>query len=69
MILNMKKAAASISELESRVSFPVYQEPANRDIMAMLGGKKDDMLIYDRCGFLVHHWKMPLSYLGYSFVW
>ena len=68
MILNMKKAAASISELTRRVSFPVYQEPANQDIMAMLGGKKDDILIYDRCGRLVYHWKMPQSYLGYPFV-
>ncbi|KAJ7381991.1 selenium binding [Desmophyllum pertusum] len=55
----MKQAAASISELESRVSFPVYQEPANQDIMGMLDGKKDDMLIYDRCGLLVYHYSMP----------
>lgn len=69
MILNMKKSAASISELKKRVSFPVYQEPAKQNIVAMLKGKKDDMLIYDRCGLLVHHLRMPYSYMGYSYVW
>ena len=68
MILNMKRAAATINELTKRVSFPVYQEPASQDIMGMLGGVKDDILIYDRCGLLVDHFTMPWSYLGYSFV-
>jgi len=69
MILNMKKSATSISELKKRVSFPVYQEPANQDIVAMLDGKKDDMLIYDRCGLLVDHLRMPYSYMRYPYVW
>lgn len=68
MILNMKKAAATINELTRRVSFPVYQEETTQDIMGLLGGKKDDILIYNRCGLLVDHFTMPYSYLGYSFV-
>jgi len=68
VILNMKKAASTIRELTRRVSFPVYQEPASLNIMGMLGGVKDDILIYDRCGLLVDHFTMPFSYLGYPFV-
>ena len=68
MILNMKRAASTISQLTSRVSFPVYQEPVSQDIMGMLGGAKDDILIYDRCGLLVKHFSMPYSYLGWPFV-
>lgn len=68
MILNMKRASGSISELQRRVSFPVYQEPANRDIMGLLGGSKDDFLIFDRCGLLAYHFKMPRSYLMLPFV-
>ena len=68
MILNMKAAADTITELTNRVSFPVYQEPASQDIMGMLGGVKDDILIYDRCGLLAYHFSMPFSYLGYPFV-
>ena len=68
MILNMKRAASTISKLTSRVSFPVYQEPVSKDIMGMLGGAKDDILIYDRCGLLVKHFSMPYSYLGWPFV-
>ena len=68
MILNMKRAAATISELANRVSFPVYQEPASQDIMGKLGGVKDDILIYDRCGLLVDHFTMPYSYMGFPFV-
>lgn len=68
MILNMKEAAATIKLLTEKVSFPVYQEPASQDIMGLLGGRKDDILIYDRCGLLVDHFSMPHSYLGYPFV-
>lgn len=67
MILNMKRAAATISELTDRVSFPVYQEPAKQDIMGKLKGVKDDILIYDRCGLLVDHFTMPYSYMGFPF--
>jgi len=35
----------------------------------MLDGKKDDMLIYDRCGLLIDHLRMPYSYMGYPYVW
>ncbi|XP_022782117.1 selenoprotein Pb-like [Stylophora pistillata] len=68
MILNMKRAANSISELQRRVSFPVYQEPADRDIMGLLGGSKDDFLIFDRCGLLAYHLKWPRNYLLFPFV-
>lgn len=69
MIVNMKQAATSISELKKRVSFPVYQEPDNQDIVSRLDGKKDDMLFYDRCGLLVTHLRMPYSNMGYPYVW
>lgn len=63
----MNKAATRIKLLTEKVSSPVYQEPASQVIMGLLGERKDDILIYDRCRLLVDHFSIPHSYLGYPF--
>jgi len=54
--------------LEERVSFPVYQASLENDAFQQLGGSKDDMFIYDRCGRLAYHIPYPKSYTRYGFV-
>ncbi|XP_068095613.1 selenoprotein Pb-like [Hyperolius riggenbachi] len=48
---------------------PVYQQiPDQEDVWGILGGNKDDFLIYDRCGRLTFHIRLPLSFLFYPYV-
>ncbi|KAJ1169496.1 hypothetical protein NDU88_001389 [Pleurodeles waltl] len=48
---------------------PVYQQkPEEPDIWEILGGEKDDFLIYDRCGRLTFHIRLPYSYLHFPYV-
>jgi hypothetical protein len=69
MILNGRRASSSLKELTKLVSFPVYQEPQNKAFWEALSGKKDDILLYDRCGRLSHHIRMPKSDLKHPYVW
>ncbi|XP_078702094.1 selenoprotein P-like [Branchiostoma floridae x Branchiostoma belcheri] len=48
-----------IEEIRSRVSFTVYQDNALTDVWGLLDGSKDDFIVYDRCGRLARHIKMP----------
>ncbi|TKC44164.1 hypothetical protein EI555_013507 [Monodon monoceros] len=57
--------------LKNKVSehIPVYQQEENQtDVWTLLNGKKDDFLIYDRCGRLVYHLGLPYSFLTFSYV-
>uniref|UniRef100_A0A670YM85 Selenoprotein P n=1 Tax=Pseudonaja textilis TaxID=8673 RepID=A0A670YM85_PSETE len=57
--------------LREKVSedIPVYQQNATQpDIWATLKGKKDDFLIYDRCGRLVYHLGLPYTFLSFPYV-
>lgn len=48
---------------------PVYQQKHDEpDIWEILGGEKDDFLIYDRCGRLTFHIRLPYSYLHFPYV-
>ncbi|XP_053325007.1 selenoprotein Pb-like [Spea bombifrons] len=48
---------------------PVYQQiPNQKDVWEALNGDKDDFLIYDRCGRLAFHVRLPFSYLHFSYV-
>ncbi|XP_031566158.1 selenoprotein P-like [Actinia tenebrosa] len=69
MILNGRNAASSINKLTKLVSIPVYQEPQNKTYWEALDGKKDDILLYDRCGRLSSHIRMPKSNMRYPHVW
>ena len=48
LIVNHVMGAASINELTSRVSFPVYQDDYNLQIQSKLNASIDDLFIYDR---------------------
>ncbi|KAG8131137.1 hypothetical protein E2320_017701 [Naja naja] len=57
--------------LREKVSedIPVYQQNATQpDVWASLRGKKDDFLIYDRCGRLVFHLGLPYTFLSFPYV-
>jgi len=54
--------------LRRRVDFPFYQATSDNNIWSILGGKKDDFYIYDRCGRLTYHIGLPKSSLHYPIV-
>lgn len=57
--------------LKSQVSdyIPVYQQEENQtDVWTLLDGKKDDFLVYDRCGRLVYQIGLPFSFLSFPYV-
>uniref|UniRef100_G1KY65 Selenoprotein P n=1 Tax=Anolis carolinensis TaxID=28377 RepID=G1KY65_ANOCA len=57
--------------LRERISenIPVYQQDTKQpDVWTLLNGKKDDFLIYDRCGRLVYHLGLPYTYLSFPYV-
>ncbi|CAI5787619.1 Hypothetical predicted protein [Podarcis lilfordi] len=59
------------NQLREKVSehIPVYQQDAKQpDVWTTLSGKKDDFLIYDRCGRLVYHLGLPYSFLSFPYV-
>uniref|UniRef100_A0A673MN81 Selenoprotein Pb-like n=2 Tax=Sinocyclocheilus rhinocerous TaxID=307959 RepID=A0A673MN81_9TELE len=58
-------------ELKRRTAegIPVYQQsPLQNDIWDILGGDKDDFLVYDRCGHLTFHIVLPFSFLHYPYI-
>ncbi|XP_069594103.1 selenoprotein Pb-like [Ranitomeya imitator] len=60
-----------LPELKRRApaGIPVYEQlPNQEDVWEILNGDKDDFLIYDRCGRLTFHIRLPLSYLHYPYV-
>ncbi|NXJ50986.1 SELPB protein, partial [Spizaetus tyrannus] len=73
MIVNEKAplSRAMFGELERQAppGVPVFQpEPEEPDIWQVLGGDKDDFLIYDRCGRLAFHIQLPYSFLHFPYV-
>lgn len=63
-VLNGRKATESFGWYNGKIGFPAYQEPKNKTYWEMLNGAKDDIIIYDRCGRLSAHVKMPKSDLS-----
>ncbi|XP_051852828.1 selenoprotein Pb-like [Antechinus flavipes] len=73
LIVNHKSAAAQALhgelELQAPRGVPVYSQRGPRpDIWGLLGGAKDDFLVYDRCGRLTFHIQLPFSALSFPFV-
>ncbi|NXX39697.1 SELPB protein, partial [Tricholaema leucomelas] len=73
MIVNEKAPLSRVmfGELERHAppGVPVYQpEPEEPDVWHILGGDKDDFLVYDRCGRLAFHIQLPYSYLHFPYV-
>jgi hypothetical protein len=67
-VVNPWNAWSQGYKLRERVTFPVYQEGFFSRIWKALHGRKDDILVYDRCGFLTYHLRMPYSFLTYPYV-
>ncbi|XP_040190293.1 selenoprotein Pb-like isoform X2 [Rana temporaria] len=54
---------------QAPAGIPVYEQRANQeDVWEILNGNKDDFLVYDRCGRLTFHIRLPYSYLHFPFV-
>uniref|UniRef100_A0A672TFW8 Selenoprotein Pb-like n=1 Tax=Strigops habroptila TaxID=2489341 RepID=A0A672TFW8_STRHB len=73
MIVNEKAplSRAMFRELERQAppGIPVFQpEPEDPDVWQVLGGDKDDFLVYDRCGRLAFHIQLPYSFLHFPYV-
>jgi len=65
---NNTKSLLFYLALDWRISFPLYQDTPRSLVWHRLLGQKDDFLIYDRCGQLTYHIKLPYSYLAYPYV-
>uniref|UniRef100_A0A669PC82 Selenoprotein P N-terminal domain-containing protein n=1 Tax=Phasianus colchicus TaxID=9054 RepID=A0A669PC82_PHACC len=46
----------------------LQQQPHEPDVWQLLGGDKDDFLVYDRCGRLAFHIQLPYSFLHLPYV-
>uniref|UniRef100_A0A8C0V5U1 Selenoprotein Pb-like n=1 Tax=Cyanistes caeruleus TaxID=156563 RepID=A0A8C0V5U1_CYACU len=73
MIINEKAplSRAMLPELERHAppGVPVFQpEQEDPDVWQVLGGDKDDFLVYDRCGRLAFHIQLPFSFLHFPYV-
>lgn len=61
-------ASLMTSELSTLVNFTVYQSTRHNDYWSRLGGYKDDMFVYDRCGNLAYYLPFPHSYMPSRYV-
>ncbi|GBM49294.1 hypothetical protein AVEN_23177-1 [Araneus ventricosus] len=61
---NLPHSQAVLHELESRVSFPVYQDTVEKNVWGLMEGGKDDIYVYDRCGRLAYYIPYPLSIMN-----
>uniref|UniRef100_A0A8U8CCU8 Selenoprotein P N-terminal domain-containing protein n=1 Tax=Geospiza parvula TaxID=87175 RepID=A0A8U8CCU8_GEOPR len=73
MIVNEKAplSRAMLPELQRHAppGVPVLQpEQEDPDVWQVLGGDKDDFLVYDRCGRLAFHIQLPFSFLHFPYV-
>uniref|UniRef100_A0A8C5TT89 Selenoprotein P N-terminal domain-containing protein n=1 Tax=Malurus cyaneus samueli TaxID=2593467 RepID=A0A8C5TT89_9PASS len=73
MIVNEKAplSRAMLPELQRHAppGVPVFQpEQEDPDVWQVLGGDKDDFLVYDRCGRLAFHIQLPFSFLHFPYV-
>ncbi|KAL3868392.1 hypothetical protein ACJMK2_041203 [Sinanodonta woodiana] len=58
-----RKRHASLARL---VHFPIYQDSGSSNIWTLLDGGKDDILVYDKCGYLTFHVRNPRSLFYYN---
>ncbi|CAL1265796.1 unnamed protein product [Larinioides sclopetarius] len=61
---NLPHSQAVLHDLESRVTFPVYQDTVEKNIWGLMQGGKDDIYVYDRCGRLAYYIPYPLSIMN-----
>jgi hypothetical protein len=63
-----RAAQLMFSELTRLVNFTVYQATHQRHFWSVLGGLKDDVFVYDKCGRLAHYVPFPRSFVASRFV-
>lgn len=61
-------ATQLVNELRDVINYTVYQATDENDHWSRLGGYKDDVFVYDRCGSLAYYVPFPRSYIPYRFV-
>jgi len=68
--INARSSAAHLmaSELGQLVNFTVYQSSRQNNYWSQLGGLKDDVFIYDKCGRLSYFVPFPYSFVPMRFV-
>jgi len=64
IILNGHKASHEFSWYrDNKILIPAYQEASDAGFWEALNGTKDDIIVYDRCGRLSSHVRLPYSNL------
>lgn len=68
--INSRNRAAQmmVGELDDAVNFTIFQSTHEKHYWSQLGGLKDDVLIYDRCGRLTYFIPFPHSFVPMRFV-
>ncbi|XP_077517059.1 selenoprotein P-like [Amblyomma americanum] len=61
LVVNDRQSAHLREHLEQRVSFAVHQESEQEPVWSIMGGSKDDVFIFDRCGRLSYYVPFPIS--------
>lgn len=56
------------TEMSKRVNFSVFQSTPKLHYWSQLGGLKDDVFVYDRCGMLAYFIPFPHSYVPQRYV-
>jgi len=55
-------------EFRPIVNYTIYQSTQKVDLWSKIGGMKDDIFVYDRCGLLAYYIPFPQSYIPQRFV-
>lgn len=63
-----RAAQLMLSELERLVNVTVYQSTHHHHYWSLLGGLKDDVFVYDKCGRLSYYVPFPRSFVPLGFV-
>lgn len=57
-----------IDEFKSLVNYSIYQDTQKNGYWSKIGGMKDDVFVYDRCGLLAFYIPFPQSHMPHRFV-
>jgi hypothetical protein len=63
-----RAARLMTSQLVNVINFTLYQSSRDSHYWSALGGLKDDVFIYDKCGRLAYYIPFPRSYIPLKFV-
>lgn len=68
--INARQRSAQLmaSELDRLVNFTMYQSSHREHYWSQLGGLKDDVFVYDKCGRLTYFVPFPQSFVPLRFV-